>query len=638
MATSLGICLLLLLCGVTLGQGESATPVQDYFPVGVASSPGLTEAPDAYVGPNPTSPAPLTFSPTPSPPVPGAASLPVALRNRVDVTCTFFDEGNVVEYRELFSRLVSDWITSGSSDHSMRLQLVLTNLLSKFARGTTLSWLYRPDAVQTRLVPLRTLSFSSGAGGGGGASLYSVPQMPGPVALDYGSQVVASFVILPLVANNNTPTSSAQPIPVRSTQAGGQYEYPYTTAVVGSNTEGPLYATSRTSTAPTAETDALCEALSAAFDEVILSQRREVLTSLSSSSAWLLSGVLNVKCPRMVPKAPLSATVGVNYLWIAFIVLGICCLSGAVYAMFCRTRSDDDVDINADEKEKVAAAARKGIPTIAVDGGGVGSEEEQKRRLRDAELFSDANNDLASRIDSKTESIYEVHSERLQILDARKKQRIRDLVSKALTGDATIYGASDEEREIVAMILRNPRFDGGRLTQDAESLSPVEVVLNHDRLFLLPPSNIQLSTKVTGKRGRVSSVSFPAHVSTDGSVEMGMMESRNSLRVEDVVSAGSAAARMAAAQEQDPSELALTNEPSQEIGNSVPPPLKMKKDDASGGDEEEAVDEATKINRMITEAALRNVQRREGQAPQEGASSSIKHRLQRILDEEDGLL
>ncbi|CUG24871.1 membrane-associated protein, putative [Bodo saltans] len=582
-------------------QGSAATPVQDYYPVGGLSQPNsVTASPNAYVGPIPPTPVLGTFPPTPAPAggvgSPAVMESGARLRSRVDITCTFFHEDKVPEYQEILTSLAFQWLVGQSSNHSALLYKGLKQILAdyQYVLGSTTT-AFTPDAVYStsldvmlrRLVPLRTLSLvgRGGGPGGGSPSSTSVSQRAQPIAMDYGVYSVASFVLLPLT---NTTLSSLGLTPVSIT--GGSdgdsplnFQYPFAAQKTSSLSQNAtlvrrLIAATQVATAPTLETDYLCEAFAASFAELILSQPRERLTTLSSPSAWLLSGIVDVRCPRLLTRLPVTGTVGVNVLWIVFIVMGICCLSGAAYALFWRTRSDQDVDINADEKEKVATAIRNGLSAKELppatkgfmsssDDEGQQQERAQRQRAnstmqqrqrspRSGDDEADDGNDLASRIDSKTESIHEIRSSRNQLLDKRKSLRIRDLVAKALTGDSTIYGASEEEREMVAMILKNPRFDGGRLQFDSEA-SPVEVVLNNDRLFLLPPTDIRLSTKVQGKyhkgQGRVTSVTFPVSVEQDGSIGGaagggGTSSSGRNMFLEDVVSAGSLSAQMAAAQ------------------------------------------------------------------------------------------
>jgi hypothetical protein len=665
-------------------QGSAATPVQDFYPVGVVSqSSSVTSSPNSYVGPIPPTPQPGSFPPTPSPSISGGAPAPpesgARLRSRIDITCTFFHEDLVPEYQELLASMATTWLVAKASDHSAFLYNQLRQILVDYhsvVGGTLLTpdalYATNPDVMARRLVPLRSLSLvGRGAGPGGGApSQTSVSQLPLPIAMDYGAHTVASFVLLPLT-NGTLASTGVTPV---STSGGNaendgtlNFQFPFSSRSSSSSTlsatlVGRLRAATEVTTAPTLETDYLCEAFAASFAELILSQPRERLTTLSPTSAWLLSGIVDVRCPRLVGRLPVTGTVGVNILWIVFIVMGICCLSGAAYAMFWRTRSDQDVDINAEEKEKVAAAIRNGVaakdlppaaPGFLSSSDDEGQQQQRASRQRASSMKhsprsgdddDDDGNDLASRIDSKTESIYEIRSSRHQLLDKRRTQRIRDLVAKALTGDSTIYGASDEEREMVAMILKNPRFDGGRLQLESEA-SPVEVVLNNDRLFLLPPTDIRLSTKVQGKfhkgQGRVTSVTFPVSVDhQDGSIGGSGAAGAGGrhLFLEDVVSAGSLASQMTAAQ-QDAQE--QQQHLGDDGGGSDRTPLISKSGGSQGssaasphsGTEEEDEDGSVRINRMMTAAALRNVQRREGQLALE-VPSKIKERLQRILDAE----
>lgn len=573
--------------------------VSKYFPVGTVSAAGLTGAPTS-AGPIPNTSRTIRL------PSNGKER---AFRNQVHFRFTSFNEQRVFEYLRLVAFVTSAFLLEDSQLNGEAARNLSSSLVRRLedlrnASGASLLDRYSVAGIQNRLVPLLTLQAFVAP------SARSSRQSTLPSSLEYGK-----FLLVPLIILRVNATTGR---PLRKT---GTAPYPSLSVPVRLNSSVAL-------TTATNETDTLCEAVQAAF-EVLLSKGLSPLSTASNPDDWLKATLVDARCVAMAPTLIVADNVGVNVLWIVFIIMGCICVAISIIVMIVRSRGDTHatmaVATTNDPKRKAEEAA----------------ERQQREELEGAPAEQAT---ALPNLDTRTDTGSVLEEERVALISKRRRTRLEELVAKALTGDSTIYGASEEEREMVAAVLNNPKFDGGTTSREGDTeASPVNVILQHDRLFTLPPTHgvtsdqffsgglfSRLKRRLEAERaaGNVTSVSFAAGLSANGA-SMGV--GGGAVSATDLTQGTTIDSRMQAAldEQADASakdEAATQQVPSLVAVSSVAAPQSIPDIDPD--------DEVMKINRMMTEAALRHVKRREALVV---SAPSAKGRLLKILEDDDDL-
>lgn len=365
----------------------------------------------------------------------------------------------------------------------------------------------------------------------------------------------------------------------------------------------------RSASRSSSETDALCSLLSQIMTAMATYTQSVPITTVSNEDDYLLSSLLGASCVYLSPASSAAKSAGINVLWVILLIAGGLCIIAVVYLIFVRTRGDNPVEPVPGENEAVAAM----------------------QAVADATRPSER-----PAVDTRTETSEIVETERARLLRIRQEQRIQDLVEKALTGEMTIYGASDEEREVVAMILNSPKFDGGALSrEDVAQASPLHVVLEHDRMFRLPPkSEGHLDMDATDWKGGAIARAIRRLKWTQNrqeeSVEMAPLSSEGVEPTASPTAANSSNSNgvgggvvTVATFHTNPqdketaallSEMTTANDAAENLGSPD--------------------DDITAVNRRMTEAALRAARRMEQRSALMN-SGSVRQRLLKVLENDD---